>query len=279
MNSVLISGASTGIGEACAVHLAQHGWRVFAGVRTRHAADRLRAAAPGIHPLMLDITAASQIAEAVMEVASEVGADGLQGLINNAGIAITGPLEFLPAEALRKQMDVNFFGQVELTRACLPLLRSGHGRVLNISSVGGRIVAPFLAPYSVSKFALEAFTDGLRRELHPWGIHVISIQPGAIATPIWKKSLQTGQSIRSTLPVEAETLYGAAMNRVVKRSLLSAARGISVQHVARLAHVALTSRRPRPRYVIGRGTWLAVTLSRLLPDELLDWLMRTASYG
>ncbi|MCL5429070.1 MAG: SDR family NAD(P)-dependent oxidoreductase [Chloroflexi bacterium] len=167
MNSVLVTGASTGIGEACALYLAEREWRVFAGVRKVADATRLAVTSENIKPIRLDVTKPKEIAKAVAAIRELVGEDGLQGLVNNAGIAIAGPLEFLPIRDLRRQFDVNLFGLVKLTQASLSLLRRGCGRVVNISSIGGRATSPFLVPYSASKFALEAFTDGLRRELMP----------------------------------------------------------------------------------------------------------------
>jgi NAD(P)-dependent dehydrogenase (short-subunit alcohol dehydrogenase family) len=272
MRSVLITGASTGIGEACAFYLAERGWRVFAGVRRKADSERLSTIA-NITPVSLDVTNSQHIAVVIKLIGDETGSQGLQGLVNNAGIAVTGPLEFLPMADFRRQMDVNFFGLVELTQACLPLLRAGQGRVVNISSIGGRIVAPFLTPYSASKFALEAFSDGLRRELQPWKIHVASIQAGSIDTPIWEKSLKDADAFRSKLPKQAEDLYSRSMDRTLEWSKKSAARGIRAELVARVVAHALTARRPRTRYAVGRGTRWVIALARVLPDELFDWLM------
>jgi NAD(P)-dependent dehydrogenase (short-subunit alcohol dehydrogenase family) len=272
MKSVLITGASTGIGEACVIYLAERGWRVFAGVRRKADAERLGATS-NTTPVILDVTNPEHIASVVELIRAETGSEGLQGLVNNAGIAVTGPLEFLPIADFRRQMDVNFFGLVELTQACLPLLRVGHGRVVNISSIGGRIVAPFLTPYSVSKFALEAFSDGLRRELRPWKIHVASIQAGSIDTPIWEKSVKEAGVFRSKLPQEAEDLYSRGMDGTLEFSKKSAARGIRAEMVAKVVEHALLARRPRARYAVGRGTRWVIALARVLPDELLDWLM------
>jgi NAD(P)-dependent dehydrogenase (short-subunit alcohol dehydrogenase family) len=278
MNSVLVTGASTGIGEACALLLAERGWRVFAGVRTEADAQRLQAASKNITPLQLDVTESGDIANASKRIGNEVGNQGLQGLVNNAGIAIAGPLEFLPADELRRQFDVNFFGLVELTQVFIPRLRTGHGRVINISSIGGRATSPFNVPYSASKHALEAFTDGLRRELMPWKIHVASIEPGAIDTPIWKKSLSAADSMRAKLPPDAKGLYGKAMERARQQAVNAAARGIPSIVVARVVYHALNARKPHTRYVVGRNTRLAIWLIRFLPDEWVDWAIGRALY-
>lgn len=278
MKSVLITGASTGIGEACALHLAERGWQVFAGVRKDTDASRLSNVATGITSVILDVTNSKQIAATVKTIRSRVKNDGLQGLVNNAGIAVSGPLEFLPIDALRRQLEINFFAQVEVTQDLLPLLRTGRGRVVNMSSIGGRVVAPYLVPYSASKFALEAFTDGLRREMRPWKIHVASVQAGAIATPIWEKSFSQALDFRGQLPAEAEGLYGVGMDQMLAWSKRSAARGLPALAVARKVEHALTARWPRTRYIVGRGTRLAIWLARHLPDELVDWAIGTRLY-
>lgn len=272
--AVLITGASTGIGKACAIHLAQRGWRVFAGVRRSADGRSLAAAAGNITPVILDVTKPAHITRAVQALQKALGRGGLQALVNNAGIAVAGPLEFLPIEELRYQMEVNFIGQVALTQACLPLLRAGRGRVVNVSSISGKVAAPLLSPYSASKFALEAFTDALRRELHPWGLPVVSIVAGSIATPIWDKSVGSATRMRGDLPRRAESLYGPMMQRGYQRAQRSAARGLPVEDFAAMLERILLAERPRTRYIIGKGTWLAATLARLLPDRWMDRLLR-----
>ena len=277
-NSVLITGASTGIGEACALFFARQGWRVFAGVRKQADAKRLRAADGYISPLILDVTKPRQIEAALKIIKKTTGSSGLQGLVNNAGIGISGPLEFLPLDELRRQFEVNFFGQVAVTQACLPLLRVSRGRIANISSIGGRVTSPIVVAYSMSKFALEAFTDGLRRELSPWKMHVASIEPGAIATPIWKKAILEGRKLRRNYPKKAEVLYGKVMGRVIQRGIRSNSRGLQPEIVARAVWHALTARQPRTRYIMGRGTRTVIWLNHWLPDEVVDWLMAQALY-
>ena len=278
MNSVLITGTSTGIGESCAIYFAQRGWRVFAGVRKAADGKRLQAISGNIHATQLDVTQSKQIVQALKTIRQTVGSDGLHGLVNNAGIAIAGPLEFLPVDELRRQIEVNFIGAVAVTQACLPLLRVGRGRVVNISSIGGRATGPFNVPYSASKFAIEAFTDGLRRELLPWRMHVASVEPGAIDTPIWDKSLKKADTMRAQLPRKAEALYGAAMERARQKALDAGHRGISVEAVAQVVYHALNARQPHTRYVVGSGTRLAIWLIRFLPDEWVDWVIGRALY-
>ncbi|MQC26814.1 MAG: SDR family oxidoreductase [Chloroflexi bacterium] len=276
--AVLITGASTGIGFACALDLAQRGWRVYAGVRGKADAERLEAAHANISALALDVTKPKQIRSAIKHISSLRGSAGLQGLVNNAGVGMPGPLEFLEMDDLRRQFEVNFFGQVAVTQAALPLLRAGRGRVVNMSSIGGRVAAPFLGPYSASKFALEAFTDSLRRELLPWNLHVASIQAGTIATPIWQKSLAWVDEARKRYPARANALYGHAMQRSYQRVQGSGQRGLPPETVARVVWHALSARRPRTRYIVGRGTRSAIWLAKLLPDEVLDWVINRNLY-
>lgn len=276
--AVLITGASTGIGEACAYYLAARDWLVYAGVRREEDARRLEAAGSQIRAVKLDVTQASQIEAAVKGIHKARGDMGLQGLVNNAGIAVSGPLEFLPMNELRRQFEVNFFGPAAVTQACLPLLRGGLGRVVNVSSLSGRIAAPMVGPYAASKFALEAFTDALRRELMPWKLHVCSIQAGNINTPIWEKSLREGEKILKRLPAKAQALYGPMMEGAARRTQRAIAQGIGTEAVARAVLHALSARRPRTRYIMGRGTRLTLFLARWLPDEVLDFLIGTFLY-
>lgn len=247
---------------------------MFAGVRRTADGRSLAATASTITPVILDVTKPAHITRAVKTLQKALGRGGLQALVNNAGIAVAGPLEFLPMEELRYQMEVNFIGQVALTQACLPLLRVGRGRVVNVSSISGKVAAPLLAPYSASKFALEAFTDGLRRELHPWDLPVVSVVAGSIATPIWEKTVGTANRMRGDLPRRAESLYGPMMQRGYQRAQHSAERGLPVDAFASLLERILLAPRPRTRYIIGQGTWLAATLARLLPDRWMDRLLR-----
>ncbi|HVF10558.1 MAG TPA: SDR family NAD(P)-dependent oxidoreductase, partial [Abditibacteriaceae bacterium] len=180
--AVLVTGASTGIGAACALHLDEIGFQVFAGVRQAAAGLELRdKAANRLTPLMLDITSTASIAEAVGTIQAATGGV-LHGLVNNAGIVVAGPLEYVPVEEVRRQLEINVVGQVAVTQGVLPLLRAGRGRIVNIGSISGRSALPFMGPYSASKFALEAITDALRVALRPWQIRVSIIEPGAVAT-------------------------------------------------------------------------------------------------
>lgn len=272
--AVVISGASTGIGEACALRLDRLGWRVFAGVRREEDAQRLRGeGSERLTPVMLDVTDQAQIAAARETVAAAVGEAGLAGLVNNAGISVPGPLEFLPLDELRRQLEVNLVGQVAMIQAFASLIRKARGRIVNIGSIGGRSAAPFLGAYNASKFALEAVTDCLRMELLPWGIEVAIVEPGSIDTPIWEKALATGDELEAKLPPEALQLYKPsfdAMRKSVNRFMRMA---IPPEEVARVVLHALTAKRPKTRYVVGRDARIQAVLARVAPDRTRDGLI------
>ena len=213
--TVVVTGASSGIGEATALELRSLGFSVVAGVRSREDGERL--GAQGLTPLRLEITDAASIAAAAAEVESLVGADGLAGLVNNAGIAVAAPIEFVPLDELRRALEVNLVGQVAVTQAFLPLLRIAEGRVINISSIAGRVALPLMGPYAASKFALEGVSDSLRRELHGQGIEVVAIEPGGIKTPIWEKGVADAERMTDALPPEAQLHYGRLVGRCASR--------------------------------------------------------------
>ncbi|MCB0213644.1 MAG: SDR family oxidoreductase [Anaerolineae bacterium] len=269
--SVVITGASTGIGRACALYLDQHGLRVFAGVRKQADADDLRqAASEHLTPVFINVTDTATIATAAEQVRVALQGSGLAGLINNAGVAFGGPLEFLPIEKLKTQLEINVIGQVAVTQAFLPLLRPAQGRIINMSSISGRLAMPFLGPYAASKFALEALTDSLRLELKPWGIEVVSIEPGAIKTPIWDKSVAEAHSMVEELPPQAKTLYGPVMERLVKTITRTGEAGIPAEAVAKVVAEALLTPQPKTRYLVGRNAKFGALLARFLPDRLRD---------
>jgi NAD(P)-dependent dehydrogenase (short-subunit alcohol dehydrogenase family) len=272
--SVLITGASTGIGAACALALDRLGWRVFAGVR--RAADGAalqRQASPLFTAVAIDVTDAASIAGAARTIAAVVGDAGLAGLVNNAGIAVPGPLEFLPIADLRRQLEVNVVGQVAVTQTMLPLLRAARGRIVNMGSIGGRMAAPFVGAYGASKFALEALTDVLRVEVRPWHIHVAIIEPGAIATPIWEKSTKEANRLQDGLPPEATQLYGKALEALRKAAAYSERTAIPPDAVVAAVVHALTAPKPRTRYVIGGRAKMQAAIARWLPDRTRDRLI------
>jgi NAD(P)-dependent dehydrogenase (short-subunit alcohol dehydrogenase family) len=268
----LVTGASKGIGEACATRLARRGWRVFAGFRDP--ADGERMEAQGLVPVPLDVTDAGQIADAARTVEAATGEHGLDGVVNNAGIALAGPLEFLPIDRLRQQLEVNVVGQLAVTCALLPALRRARGRVVFIGSISGRSALPFTGAYAASKFALEAIADSLRVELMPWELRVAIVEPGVIATPIWETSLGFSEGLLAEMPPEAMKYYGAKMPGLRKRALRGKD-GRDPDDVARAVEHALTARRPRLRYVVGTDARLRLAFQRL-PARLRDRIISAA---
>lgn len=270
----LITGASTGIGRACTLRLAADGWTVLAGVRDPAAGERVAAEAPSgrVAPIQLEVTDAARIAAAAERVEEDGGR--LDALVNNAGIGIGGPLELVSEEDLRRQFDVNVFGQVALTRALLPALRRARGRLVFMSSIGGRVAMAYTAPYAASKHAVEAFGDALRIELADSGVQVTLIEPGSVATPIWDKS--RAEADRLTIPPELRDQYGhipAAMDRTLQAT---ASRGVPPEQVADVVAGAIAAPRMRPRYVVGRDARAMLLVRRLLPDRAFDRLARRA---
>jgi NAD(P)-dependent dehydrogenase (short-subunit alcohol dehydrogenase family) len=272
--AIVITGASTGIGAACALHCDRLGFQVFAGVRKVEDGAALAAQASArLRTLHLDVTDADSILKAKAFVEERVGATGLFGLVNNAGIAVAGPLEAVPISDLRRQFEINVIGQVAVTQAFLPLIRQGRGRIVNMGSIAGRATMPLMGPYSASKHALEAITDALRVELQQWGIHVSIVEPGAIATPIWEKSNKDAANLEAALPVEMSRLYAdviAAVRKVVEKA---AGRAIPPQVVARVVEHALTAPRPKTRYLVGADARFRAMMVKVLPDRLADWLL------
>lgn len=271
--AVVITGASTGIGEACALRLDRAGWRVFAGVRKEADAQRLKGAASDrLTPLTLDVTNEAQIEAAAKMVDEAVGEAALSGLVNNAGVSINGPLEYLTSDDLRKQFEVNVVGQIAVTRAFLELIRKGHGRIVNIGSIGGKFATPFLGPYCASKHAMEALSDSLRQELRPWGIHVALVEPGSIRTEIWEKGQRGADEFEKNAPEEAMMSYGKAFNALREAARKFEAAGIPPDRVARAVEHALTSGRPRTRYIVGFDATVQRVLAAIVPDKVLDTL-------
>ena len=269
MRSALITGASTGIGRATALRLDSAGWKVFAGVRREEDAESLRAAA-GEHlaPLMLDVTAPEQIAAAAERVAGEAEG-GLDGLVNNAGVAVPSPLETIPIEDFRRQIEVNLTGQVAATQALLPQIRHARGRIVFISSIGGRIAFPLTGAYHAAKFGIEAVGDVFRQELRPWGISVSIIEPGSIDTPIWNRGELTSDEIGARSP-HREALYGKVIERYRKVVKDTAERGIPPEKVAKAIEHALTAGRPRSRYLVGLDAKVQARLRPLIPTPVFD---------
>lgn len=278
MKSVLVTGASTGIGRATAEHLDRRGWRVFAGVRKEADAASLRAAGSGrLVPLMLDVTDAGQIAAAAEQVGAEVGESGLDGLVNNAGVAVPGPLETLPIDDFKRQIEVNLTAQVAVTQAMLPAIRRARGRVVFITSIGGLMAFPMFGAYHAAKFGLEAVGDVFRQELRPWGIKVAVVEPGSIATPIWDRGEAEVDAIAARAGDGHERLYGEAIKTYREVARKTGERGIPPGKVAAKIEHALSARRPRTRYLVGADARGQAFASRVLPDRLVDWIVARAT--
>ena len=268
--AVVVTGSSSGIGRACALHLSGLGFHVLAGVRRQEDGERLRADASGtLEPLILDVTDEAAIG-AVKARLAEVASGRLAGLVNNAGIPASGPLEGVSLEEFRRAMEVNVTSQVAVTQALLPAIRRAGGRVVFMSSIGGRVAQPYMSPYNASKFALEAVGDSLRQELGPLGVHVSIVEPGSIATPIWDKGAETATTFRERLDPEAERVYGASLDRFSEVARKTGERGIPPERVAEVVAHALTAARPRTRYLVGADAKLLAPLQRLTPDRFRD---------
>ncbi|BAY42779.1 short-chain dehydrogenase/reductase SDR [Scytonema sp. HK-05] len=272
--AVVITGASSGIGEACAIYLDKLGYQVFAGVRRDADGEQLRRkTSVRLTPLLLDVRDEASIMAAANTVSAALNTVGLAGLVNNAGIVVAGPLEFLPVAELRKQLEVNVIGQIAVTQAFLPLLRKAQGRVINIGSDNGKVSVPFLGPYCASKFAMEALTDALRMELQPWGIEVSIIEPGTVTTPIWEKSSDLADDIWNKLPPQAHKLYSAAVDATRNTANKLSKNGFPAEVVAFAVAQALTAKKPKTRYVVGLDAQINIWLAKILPDRLLDKLI------
>lgn len=268
--AVVITGASTGIGRACALDLGARGFEVFAGVRRPEDGERLAGDGQNITPLLIDVTDQGSIDAAALTVAATVGERGLHGLVNNAGIAVSGPIEFIPLAELRRQLEVNLVGQIAVTQALLPLLRTARGRIVNVGSIGGRVALPFLGPYAASKFAMEGLSDSMRRELAAQGVRVSLVEPGAIATDIWERGNAAADSVLEQMPAEGIALYGDDMSRARTAADARAKEAIPAAEVAAVVAHALTSSNPRTRYLVGRMAKIMAALAWVLPDRAMD---------
>ena len=272
MKSFVVTGSSTGIGEACALHLAQLGHRVFAAVRKAPDAEKLRAKHANVVPLLFDVRDAAALRDAADVVSRQVGAAGIQGLVNNAGVAVAAPLEYLPIDDLRMQLDVNVVGQLAVTQAFLPLLRQGSGRIAFISSISGLIATPMVGAYSASKHALEALGDALRMELRESGVGVSLIEPGQIATPIWTTAAQAADERQARMPAEAPERYGWMMRAARVRVHMGTKHGTDPREVAKVVQKALLDANPKTRYLIGKDAF-AVRIISALPDRWREKLV------
>jgi NAD(P)-dependent dehydrogenase (short-subunit alcohol dehydrogenase family) len=269
--AVFITGTSTGIGAACALRLADAGFSVFAAVRREADGVALQSRTTGaLTPVIIDITDAKLISSAVETVTGAVGAAGLAGLVNNAGIVRPGPLEFQPLDDFRRQLEVNLFGHLAVTQAFLPLVRTGHGRIVNVGSIGGRLVLPLHGAYSASKFAMEAVSDALRIELRQWDIHVSLVDPGGSDTAIFGKTLTAIDEMKARLDGEGNALYDDQIDAVRKLVEKTAADTAPADDVAKAVEHALSAKKPKTRYLAGKGAKAIAVAARTLPDHLKD---------
>jgi NAD(P)-dependent dehydrogenase (short-subunit alcohol dehydrogenase family) len=278
-NTVLVTGASSGMGKACALRLDRAGYNVFAGVRQQRDAQMLKQEASSrLIPVLLDVTDEHSIADAVSLVRQTVGEAGLVGLVNNAGVAVTAPMEVVPLEELRRQFEINVFGQVAVIQAFLPLLRQARGRILNVSSVGGRVTIPFNGTFCASKYAFESISDALRMELLPWGIHVIVIEPGGIRTAAGDKLVADSDAMLKRFSTSETKLYAQAYRAFVQSLLKIEEEGVGPEVMAETVLRAFTVRTPRTRYPVGPKSRLLPFLATLLPTRALDQF-RTRLFG
>lgn len=273
MRSIVVTGASTGIGRAVVAEAVRVGFHVWGTVRGDDDAAGLRAAhGDQVTPLVMDVTDE----ESVRAAGDAVRAAGpLHGLVNNAGVALPGPLELVPIDVFRQQIEVNLVGQLAVTQAMLPALRhartddDGDARIVMIGSIGGRIAGPMLGGYHAAKFAIVGLAGSLRAELAPSGIRVVLIEPGAIATPIWARGMASGADLFAGLPADGVERYRAQMELARRSAVRNAEQGLAPEKVARVVVQALTDARPRPRQVVGNDARVVAALVRLLPNRAI----------
>ena len=271
VRTALVTGSSSGIGRACASVLIERGYRVFGGVRREEDARALAlGVGNGVTPVMLDVTDDESVSRAVALISASVGEAGLHALVNNAGVVVAGPLEYLRAEEISRQFEVNVLGTLRVTRACLPLLRFARGRIVIVGSIAGRVSFPFLGPYSASKAALASLAATLRMELRAAGVLTCVVEPGSVATPIWEKSFSSARDTMAGFPPEALEAYGAQMEATLSSSAVAASMGVPPVAVARALARALAAPRMRGRYLVGWDARLLELAQALLPPSLYE---------
>jgi NAD(P)-dependent dehydrogenase (short-subunit alcohol dehydrogenase family) len=274
--AVVVTGASTGIGRATALLLDEKGYRVFAGVRKDEDAKSLKQeGSDRLKPIKIDVTKERSIQTAARNVKRALGDEGLVGLVNNAGVGGGGPVEFIPIDDFRNTIEVNLIGQLAVTQAFLPLIRMTKGTVVFIASIGGRIAAPFLSSYNASKFGIEALGDSLRREVLPWGIDVVVVEPGTIATEIWSKGKDALQETTESMPPDAVRLYGPQLQAWAKSFMGEGdTQGISPDKVAQVIHRAIRNERPKARYLVGADARIGAKMNAVVPTRTFDRMAR-----
>jgi NAD(P)-dependent dehydrogenase (short-subunit alcohol dehydrogenase family) len=273
---VFVTGASTGIGRASVEQLAADGWRVIAGVRR----DGDEPPASTAH-VLVDVSDSEQVATATKQVL-ELCDGRLAGLVNNAGISVAGPFEGLSLDEWRRQFDVNFFGQLDVTQRLLPALLATSGRIVTIGSIGGRVAGAFLGPYNASKFAIRAWNDALRAELAPHGVRVVLVEPGSIATEIWRKGNAQADDVLARLTPEQQRRYGRQAAGAKKAAAMVERNAIPAAKVGGVVANALSARKPKAHYVVGtdaRFQALLAVLPASASDKVFATLMRPPKDG
>ena len=273
--TVAITGASTGIGYSCVRQMSRAGWRVFATVRKEADREKLRADfADNVVPVLMDLENESSISAAAREIEEQLSAQALDGLVNVAGIGLVRPLEYASMRDIRQIFEVNFFGQVATIQAFSRLLRKQRGRIVNITTVGVNLALPFGGLLNASKSAFAKLSDTLRLEMHPFGVRVCAVEPGSISTPAVEKTLGDLEEVIRNLPPEAQMRYGGMIRTFGRRGYAMEKAGSSPDVVAVAVHHALTSSRPRIRYRVGKHAKLLATLPKILPEGVMDALVR-----
>ena len=272
MPSVLVTGASRGIGESIAVHLAANGWDVFAGVRSDRDAQKISGERPRITPVILDVTSPEHVA-----ALDDFLPERLDAVVNNAAVVVTGPMEAVAPEELRRQLEVNVVGQVAVTQAVLPRLRRSHGRIVFVSSLNGRVSFPLLGAYCASKFALEAVADALRMELTPWDIPVVVVEPAQTKTDMWHTADTSVEQMGAAMTAEARQLYAGHLPGLSKAIDRTRKTAVPPEKVASVVEEALMSRRPRARYIVGAAPKLMLGVATNLPTRVRDRVLRAVS--
>ncbi|MDT0212706.1 SDR family NAD(P)-dependent oxidoreductase [Rothia sp. ARF10] len=265
MSTVLVTGAGRGIGRAIAQRLAEGGWSVWAGVRDEAGAQQLREGSGRITPLPLDITDEAQVA-----ALDDALPDRLDALVNNAGIGVLGPVEAVGVPDFRRQFEVNVFGQVAVTQAVLPRIRAAHGRIVFITSTGGRAAVPMEGAYCASKFAVEALADVLRVELSPWHVDISVVEPGPTGTSVWQEIPGLLDELEEGMSREHRRLYAPHVAGLRRLTGSLQSRTTKPEVVARTVERALTARRPRPRYAAGAQARAMLTMNAVTPTRLGD---------
>lgn len=264
----MVTGASAGIGAAAVRELASRGFHVLAGVRRATDADALRGV--GIEPVILDVTDPDHIASLTARIDGDPQGRPLRAVVNNAGVAALAPVETLPIDEWRRVFEVNLFGAVAVTQALLPALLRSEGRLVNVSSVAGKVSMAGWSPYAGGKFALEAVSDSLRREVASRGVRVIVVEPGVVRTGMAGHAIAASAGLVDRMPPGQKERYGVLMGAVATQLATSATAGMAVDRAARGVVRAVTDRRPRPRYTLGGEAALITRLVRFLPDRVLD---------